>query len=88
MPGVTINPAVPDRELLDNEIARLRGLDVGDLRARWCPSLRLPGRVVPSVPDTRLAKPLAAVRFTQTTKKKAPLERGCCRRAISPVRPL
>jgi hypothetical protein len=35
MPGVTINPAVPDRELLDNEIARLRGLDVGDLRARW-----------------------------------------------------
>jgi hypothetical protein len=35
MPRVTIDPAVPDRELLDNEIARLRGLDVGDLRARW-----------------------------------------------------
>jgi hypothetical protein len=35
MPRVTIDPAVPDRELLDNEIARLRGLDVGELRARW-----------------------------------------------------
>jgi hypothetical protein len=35
MSRVTIDPAVPDRELLDNEIARLRGLDVGDLRARW-----------------------------------------------------
>jgi hypothetical protein len=32
---VVIDPAVPDRELLDNEIARLRGLDVGELRARW-----------------------------------------------------
>jgi Protein of unknown function (DUF3489) len=30
-----IDPAVPDREALDNEIARLRGLDVGALRARW-----------------------------------------------------
>jgi hypothetical protein len=35
MSRVTIDPALPDRELLDNEIARLRGLDVGDLRARW-----------------------------------------------------
>jgi hypothetical protein len=35
MPRVTIDPALPDRELLDNEIARLRGLDVGDRRARW-----------------------------------------------------
>jgi Protein of unknown function (DUF2924) len=35
MPRAVIDPAVPDRELLDNEIARLRGLDVGDLRARW-----------------------------------------------------
>jgi hypothetical protein len=35
MPRVMIDPAVPDRESLDNEIARLRGLDVGDLRARW-----------------------------------------------------
>jgi hypothetical protein len=32
---VMIDPAVPDRELIDNEIARLRGLDVGELRARW-----------------------------------------------------
>src|SRR5262249_37801643 len=35
MPRVVIGPAVPDRALLDNEIARLRGLDVGQLRARW-----------------------------------------------------
>jgi Protein of unknown function (DUF2924) len=35
MPRVVIDPAVPDRESLDNEIARLRGLDVGELRARW-----------------------------------------------------
>ena len=35
MPRVVIGPAVPDRASLDNEIARLRGLDVGELRARW-----------------------------------------------------
>jgi hypothetical protein len=34
MPRAVIDPAVPDRGSLDNEIARLRGLDVGDLRAR------------------------------------------------------
>ena len=32
---MVIEPAVPDRGSLDNEIARLRGLDVGELRARW-----------------------------------------------------
>jgi hypothetical protein len=35
MVRVVIDPAVPDGDLLDNEIARLRGLDVGELRARW-----------------------------------------------------
>jgi hypothetical protein len=35
MPRVAIGPALPDRASLDNEIARLRGLDVGQLRARW-----------------------------------------------------
>jgi hypothetical protein len=35
MPRVVISPAVPDREWLENEIARLRGLDIGGLRARW-----------------------------------------------------
>jgi hypothetical protein len=35
MPRVRIDPALPDSEALDNEIARLRGLDVGELRARW-----------------------------------------------------
>ena len=35
MARVVIGPAVPDRASLDNEIARLRGLDIGELRARW-----------------------------------------------------
>ena len=35
MPRVISRPASPDREKLDIEIARLRGLDVGELRARW-----------------------------------------------------
>src|SRR2546430_5602818 len=34
MARVVIDPAVPDRETLDTEIARLRGLEVGQLRAR------------------------------------------------------
>jgi hypothetical protein len=33
MPRVVIDPAVPDRGSLDIEIARLRDLDVGELRA-------------------------------------------------------
>jgi len=35
MPRVVIGPALPDRASLDNEIARLRDLDVGELRSRW-----------------------------------------------------
>ena len=35
MRRVSTQPASPDREKLDIEIARLRGLDVGELRARW-----------------------------------------------------
>jgi len=35
MPRVVIDPAVSDRESLDNEIAHLRGLDLKGLRARW-----------------------------------------------------
>jgi hypothetical protein len=35
MPRVTIRPGSPDRKTLDIEIARLRGLDVGELRAKW-----------------------------------------------------
>jgi hypothetical protein len=35
MARVRIDPAVPDRASLDSEIARQRGLDVGELRARW-----------------------------------------------------
>jgi hypothetical protein len=35
MPRVRIGLAQPDRKTLDVEIARLRDLDVGELRARW-----------------------------------------------------
>src|SRR5262245_32310342 len=35
MPRVVVDPAVPDGEALDNEIARLHGLDVEELQARW-----------------------------------------------------
>jgi Protein of unknown function (DUF2924) len=35
MPRVKIGPALPDRNTLDIEIARLRDLDLGGLRARW-----------------------------------------------------
>src|SRR4051812_24953998 len=35
MPRVQIGSALPDRKTLDAEIARLRDLDVSDLRARW-----------------------------------------------------
>src|SRR5262249_6142259 len=34
MPRVVIGPALPDRASLDNEIARLRDLDVRELRSR------------------------------------------------------
>ena len=35
MPRVKVGPTPPDRKTLDVEIARLRDLDVGALRARW-----------------------------------------------------
>jgi hypothetical protein len=35
MPRVQIGPALPDREKLDVEIARLHDLDVGQLCSRW-----------------------------------------------------
>jgi hypothetical protein len=40
MPRVRIGPAQPDRKTLDAEIARLRDLDVGELRNRWHTILR------------------------------------------------
>ena len=57
MPRVVIDPAVPDRELLDNEIARLRGLDVGGLRARWHTMFRR--RAPPHLPRHLLFRMLA-----------------------------
>jgi hypothetical protein len=35
MPRVRIGPTTPDRKTFDVEIARLRDLDVGELRSRW-----------------------------------------------------
>jgi hypothetical protein len=42
MPRVKIGPAIPDRKTIDVEIARLRDLDVGALRARLHTVLRQP----------------------------------------------
>src|SRR5215470_377465 len=40
MPRVVIDPAAPDGEALANEIARLRGLDLEELQARWHTAFR------------------------------------------------
>src|SRR5947208_16833786 len=56
MARVVIDPA-PDRELLDNEIAPLRGLDVGELRARWHTVFRR--RAPPHLPRHLLFRILA-----------------------------
>jgi hypothetical protein len=40
MPRVKVGPALPDWKTLDVEIARLRDLDLGALRARWQTVLR------------------------------------------------
>src|SRR6266566_5587450 len=57
MARVVIDPAVPDRESPDNEIARLRGLDVGALRARWHTLFRR--RAPPCLPRHLLFRILA-----------------------------
>jgi hypothetical protein len=54
---VRIDPAVPDRASLDNEIAHLRGLDVGELRARWHTVFRR--RAPPHLPRHLLFRILA-----------------------------
>ena len=57
MPRVVIDPAVQDRQSLDNEIAHLRGLDVGELRARWHTVFRR--RAPPHLPRHLLFRILA-----------------------------
>jgi hypothetical protein len=57
MPRVVIGPALPDGASLDNEIARLRGLDVGQLRARWHTVFRR--RAPPQLPRHLLFRILA-----------------------------
>jgi hypothetical protein len=57
MSRVTIDSATPDKEALDNEIARLRGLDLGELRARWRTEFRR--SVPPHLPRHLLFRILA-----------------------------
>src|SRR5262247_2800842 len=57
MPRVVIDPAVPDRGSLNIEIAHLRGLDVGELRARWHTVFRR--RAPPHLPRHLLFRVLA-----------------------------
>jgi hypothetical protein len=57
MRRVVIDPAVPDRGSLDIEIARLRDLDVGELRARWHTVFRR--RAPPHLPRHLLFRILA-----------------------------
>jgi hypothetical protein len=57
MPRVVIEPAVPDRQALDNEIAHLRDLEVKGLRARWQTEFRR--RAPPHLPRHLLFRILA-----------------------------
>ena len=57
MPRVVIDPTVPDGEALENEIARLRGLDLEELQARWHTAFRR--RAPPHLPRHLLFRMLA-----------------------------
>jgi Protein of unknown function (DUF2924) len=57
MARVVIDPGVPVRGSLDNEIARLRDLEVGELRARWQTVFRR--RAPPHLPRHLLFRILA-----------------------------
>ena len=57
MPRVRVGPAEPDGRTVDVEIARLRDLDVGALRARWHTVLRR--RAPPHLPRHLLFRILA-----------------------------
>src|SRR5215218_5085662 len=57
MPRVRVGPAEPDGRTVDVEIARLRDLDVGALRARWHTVFRR--RAPPHLPRHLLFRILA-----------------------------
>jgi hypothetical protein len=57
MPRVRISPALPDQEQLDVEIARVRDLDVRELRNRWHAVFRRPAP--PHLPRHLLLRMLA-----------------------------
>src|SRR5262249_3476301 len=65
MPRVVIDPAGPDGKGLDNEIARLRGLDFEELQARWHTAFRRrgPPHLPPHLPFRILAYRLQADRL-------------------------
>ncbi len=57
MPRAAIGPATPDNETIDFEIARLRGLDIDALRARWRTVFRR--KAPPQLPRHLLFRTLA-----------------------------
>ena len=57
MPRVAIGPTTPDSESIDVEIARLRGLDIDALRARWRTLFRR--KAPPRLPRHLLLRTLA-----------------------------
>src|SRR2546423_4872124 len=57
MPRVKVGPALPDKNTLNIEIARLRDLDIGDLQARWRNAFRR--RPPPHLPRHLLFRVLA-----------------------------
>src|SRR5215204_5582836 len=57
MPRVKVGPVPPDKKTLDIEIARLRDLDIRDLRARWHSALGR--RPPPHLPGHLLFRALA-----------------------------
>src|ERR1700722_13689106 len=78
MPKVTIGPALPDRETLSIEIARLRGLDIKELRSRWhtvlgsSPPSHLPRHLLfRVVAYRRRIQPVVATPFLSASLKKS-----------------
>jgi hypothetical protein len=57
MPRVKVGPPTPDRKTVDVEVARLRDLDVTELRARWQTLFR--GPAPPHLPRHLLFRVLA-----------------------------
>src|SRR5262249_4155044 len=81
MPRVVINPAVPDGEVLDNEIARLRGLELEELQARWHTAFR---RRAPSHLPRHLLFHILAYRLQADRLREFVAD---ARHFVAPIRP-